>query len=121
MSDQELDEVREQIERDKKLRRLMQTGDFYRLKSTYETHYCSWEMVSKDKSEAFVFACRILSITNYQDNIIKIKGLDADSDYVDIETGKKYGGDELMYIGIEPEYERCDFSSFIMRLQKVVE
>ena len=121
MSAQELDEVKAQIERDKRLRHLMQTGDFYRLQSPYETNYCSWEMVSKDKSEAFVFACKILSIANHQDGVIRIKGLDPDSDYTDIETGRTYGGDELMYIGIEPAYEQCDFSSFIMHLKKIVE
>ena len=50
--------------------------------------------------------------------MIRLNGLDPDSDYIDIETGMTYGGDELMYIGIEPEYERCDFSSVIMHLKR---
>ena len=49
MSDTELAEIKKQVETDKKLRTLMRTGDFYRILSPYETNYCSWEMVSKDK------------------------------------------------------------------------
>ena len=61
MSDTELAEIKKQVETDKKLRTLMRTGDFYRILSPYETNYCSWEMVSKDKKEVFrknFFCCK---------------------------------------------------------------
>lgn len=119
MNDKELEEVKSQIKTDKKLRTLMRTGDFYRLLSPYETNYCSWEMVSKDKSEAFFYAARILSVANSQDVKIKLKGLDCEADYMDTVTGKAYGGDMLMYCGIEPEYDMCDFASYIMILRKI--
>ena len=119
MSDTELAEIKKQVETDKKLRTLMRTGDFYRILSPYETNYCSWEMVSKDKKEVFFYSAKILSVANGQDIRIKLKGLDAEAEYVDIETGKIYGGDELMYYGVEPKYDMHDFASYTMMLNRM--
>lgn len=119
MSDTELAEIKKQVETDKKLRTLIRTGDFYRILSPYETNYCSWEMVSKDKKEVFFYSSKILSVANSQDIRIKLKGLDAEAEYVDIETGKIYGGDELMYYGVEPKYDMHDFASYTMMLNRM--
>ena len=122
MSDEEIEIVKEQIKRDKELRGLIQNGDMYRLASPFEGNYCSWETAAKDKSEAFVMICRIMSVLgwdHYQEKRIFLKGLDPDSDYIDKESGMVYGGDELMYRGIVPEYENTeDFSTSIMHLMR---
>ena len=83
MSDTELAEIKKQVETDKKLRTLMRTGDFYRILSPYETNYCSWEMVSKDKKEVFFYSAKIFSVANSHDIRIKLKGLDAEAKYMD--------------------------------------
>lgn len=119
MSDEDIETVKAQISCYKQLRGLMRTGDFYRLISPYETNYCAWEMVSKDKTEAFMFSCRILSAANFRDRRIKLKGLDPAAMYADTASNKVYGGDELMYLGIEPEYGREDFTSFTKLLKKL--
>ncbi len=119
MSDADFETVKAQVARYKELRTLMRAGDFYRLQSPYETNYCGWETVSKDKSEAFVFSCRILSVANSRDRRVMLKGLDASASYIDTACGRIYGGDELMYIGLEPEYAREDFSSFSVLLKKL--
>ena len=111
MSDTELAEIKKQVETDKKLRTLMRTGDFYRILSPYETNYCSWEMVSKDKKEVFFYSAKIFSVANSHDIRIKLKGLDAEAKYMDTVTGEVYGGDELMYYGVEPKYDMHDFAS----------
>ena len=109
MSDTELAEIKKQVETDKKLRTLMRTGDFYRILSPYETNYCSWEMVSKDKKEVFFYSAKIFSVANSHDIRIKLKGLDAEAKYMDTVTGEVYGGDELMYYGVEPKYDMHAF------------
>lgn len=119
MSEEELEDVKKQIELDKEMRTLMRTGDFYRLISPYETNYCSWETVSKDKGEVFLFACKILSVANSSDENIKLEGLDENADYLDVETGTVYGGDELMNVGIKPEYGMFDFATQIKRFKRV--
>ena len=88
----------------------MRTGDFYRILSPYETNYCSWEMVSKDKKEVFFYSAKIFSVANSHDIRIKLKGLDAEAKYMDTVTGEVYGGDELMYYGVEPKYDMHDFA-----------
>lgn len=119
MSDTELAEIKKQVETDKKLRTLMRTGDFYRILSPYETNYCSWEMVSKDKKEVFFYSAKIFSVANSHDIGIKLKGLDAEAKYMDTVTGEVYGGDELMYYGVEPKYDMHDFASYTMMLNRV--
>ena len=119
MSDTELAEIKKQVETDKKLRTLMRTGDFYRILSPYETKYCSWEMVSKDKKEVFFYSAKIFSVANSHDIRIKLKGLDAEAKYMDTVTGEVYGGDELMYYGVEPKYDMHDFASYTMMLNRV--
>lgn len=119
MSDTELAEIKKQVETDKKLRTLMCTGDFYRILSPYETNYCSWEMVSKDKKEVFFYSAKIFSVANSHDIRIKLKGLDAEAKYMDTVTGEVYGGDELMYYGVEPKYDMHDFASYTMMLNRV--
>ena len=119
MSDTELAEIKKQVETDKKLITLMRTGDFYRILSPYETNYCSWEMVSKDKKEVFFYSAKIFSVANSHDIRIKLKGLDAEAKYMDTVTGEVYGGDELMYYGVEPKYDMHDFASYTMMLNRV--
>ena len=119
MSDTELAEIKKQVETVKKLRTRMRTGDFYRILSPYETNYCSWEMVSKDKKEVFFYSAKIFSVANSHDIRIKLKGLDAEAKYMDTVTGEVYGGDELMYYGVEPKYDMHDFASYTMMLNRV--
>ena len=109
----EKEEIKEQIEFYNKIKNLVVSGDLYRLQSPYECNYCSWQIVSKDKSKVFLFACRVMSQTNYKDNRIYLDGLDKTKDYMDISTGEIFGGDELMIKGIQPLYEKTDFATFI--------
>lgn len=119
LSGDELRDIEKQIELDKKLRPLMVNGDFYRLQSPYNSNYCAWEMAAKDKTEAFVMCAKILSETNFEDKHVKLRGLDPNADYADEFTGKVYGGDELMYSGIVPEFARQDFITQTLYLKKI--
>ena len=113
MTDDEISEMKEQIAFYHKIKELVRTGDLYRLQNPYESNYCSWQVVSKDKKEVFLFAARVLSPANSKEERIFLDGLDEGLEYTDIETGKTYGGDELMYKGIQPEYAKCDFATFV--------
>lgn len=119
VSDKEFVEIKKQVEIYKKLRSLLRTGDFYRLVSPYETNYCSWEMVSKDKSEVYFYASKILSEANKIVMTVKMKGLDPRAEYMDELTGKVYGGDELMCMGVELKYVPDDFVTYTMILKKI--
>ena len=61
---------------------------------------------------------RVLSQANSEEMRIKLKGLDPEAEYIDKESGLIYDGDELMYRGVRPQYERTDFAAVIMHLIK---
>ena len=113
MTDEEIEAVKAQIKFYKSIRTLVRTGDFYRLQNPYDSNYCSWQIVSKDKTQVLVFGCKILNIANSKEENILFEGLNKDIEYIDIETGETFGGDELMFKGITPNYEKSDFATFV--------
>lgn len=121
MTDDEIETLKEQIEFFKKIRGLIREGNFYRLQSPYDGNYCSWMVVSEDKSKFVLFGCRILNQPNFKDKNIVLDGLDSDKVYTDNNCGQTYGGDELMNVGIRPIYDNCDFSSFVRVFNEINE
>lgn len=116
-TDEEFEEIKNQIEFEKQLRPLMCDGDLYRLQNPYEGNYCAWNIVSKDKKQVFVFTCKVLSVAQTKNPKLKLRGLIPDKQYRDTKTGKIYGGDLLMYRGIKINYSNNDFATEIMTLE----
>ena len=56
---------------------------------------------------------------NTVENNIKLQGLIPDADYRDEESGIVYGGDELIYKGIWPEYGQGDYKTITMHLKRL--
>ena len=40
------------------------------------------------------------------------------AEYIDAKTGEIFGGDELIFKGITPIYENCDFTTFVKLFTK---
>lgn len=118
-TDEEFEEIKQQIEFSRHIQQLVLSGDFYRLQSPYDGNYCSWEIVSKDKKQVFLFASKILAVAQTKNATVKLQGLDADKKYKNIQTGKIYGGDMLMYKGIRINYKMKDFATEIMEFEQV--
>ncbi len=98
ISDEEFEEVKNQIAFMKEHRELLQFGTFYRLRSPFEKDQAAWIVVSKDKKKAiFGFYC-MRSNVNQLPGFLKLAGLDADREYT--MRGEKYYGDELMNLGV---------------------
>ena len=98
ISDEEFDEVKEQIKFMKENRELLQFGTFYRLRSPFETDQSAWIVVSKDRKKAiFGFYC-LRSNVNSIPGFLKLAGLSEDTVYV--LGGEEYYGDELMNLGV---------------------
>lgn len=119
MTKEEIEEIKQQIILEKEIQSLVREGDFYRLLNPYESNYCSWEIVSEDKKQVFLFACKILAIAQTKNPKLKLQGLDIDKQYRDIETGEIYGADMLMYKGIKINYEMADFATEVKRFEMV--
>ena len=119
MSDEEFEEIKAQIKFEKRIQDLMCNGDLYRLINPYETNYCSWEVVSKDKKHIFVMACKVLAVAQTKSEKVKLQGLDTNKQYRNIFTGKVYSGDFLMYHGIRANYEMKDFSTVVFEFAEI--
>lgn len=98
ISEAEFEEVKEQIKFMKKYRKLIQFGDFYRLKSPFESDQSSWMVVSEDRKEAIVGFYCLKSRVNSLPGFIRLSGLNPEMVYT--MEGKEYYGDELMNMGI---------------------
>lgn len=98
ISEEEFEEVKGQIEFMKKYRQLIQFGDFYRLRSPFETDQAAWMVVSEDKNSAIVGFYCMRSNVNTLPGFLRLTGLDPDRLYR--MEGEEYYGDELMNMGI---------------------
>lgn len=99
-TEEEKEEVREQIRQYKKLRSLITGGDMYRLTSPFEGNTAAWMYVSEDKTEFYFAYFRIQAKVNPSITRVRLQGLLPDAVYIWEETGECYSGDELMEIGL---------------------
>lgn len=99
-TEEEKEEVREQIRKYKRVRSLVAEGDMYRLLSPFEGNDAAWMYVSKDKSEFFFAYFRIQAKVNPPITRVRLEGICPDRLYLWEENGRRYRGDELMEIGI---------------------
>lgn len=103
LSEEERVMVREQIAFVKKYRKLIHTGDFYRLKSPFEGNITAWMVVSQDKKQAIIAYFKVLNDVNCEFRRLKLEGLDESLLY-EVEADKEAFGDfygnELMNIGL---------------------
>ncbi|MCC3375540.1 alpha-galactosidase [Cohnella sp. REN36] len=118
-SDEEKEEVKRQVAQYKELRQLVQFGDLYRLRNPFEGNDTAWMVVSEDRSEAFVAFFRVLAQPNEPLDWLRLSGLDAEADYEVVETGERFGGDQLMYAGLPIPQLHGDFQSVTCRLRKI--
>ena len=113
ISADELEEIKNQIKFMKKYRKLIQFGNFYRLRSPFagDKNTASWMVVSEDRKEAILAYYRILQKPESGYDRINLAGLIENEEYIvneirDSAPVKEYlgpfyrYGSELMNIGI---------------------
>ena len=119
MSDEEKKEVKSQVEFYKKIRHTVQFGDLYRLISVFDSNESAWMNLDKDGMSAVVSYVKKYGEPNVLPKRLKIKALDKEALYEVVETGEVFGGDELMYIGLEIGEIIGDFQAKVWTLKKV--
>ena len=119
ISEEERNQIPEQVELYHKYHHLIQTGDYYRIVSWSEKRpYDCWEVAAKDGTEILVTYVQVLAEANVHSQVIKLKGLKENARYRLEETGKVYGGDELMYCGFLIRDISGDFQSRLYHFVK---
>ncbi|MFD0714408.1 alpha-galactosidase [Paenibacillus sp. GCM10027626] len=101
----------------KELREFVQFGRFYRLASPFEGMQAAWMFVSANGQDVLACSFNILAEPNAPFSRLKLKGLDPQQNYHNVETGEVYGGDELMYAGISLPLPHGDFQSQLFRFR----
>ncbi|NWQ42443.1 alpha-galactosidase [Bacillus sp. EB106-08-02-XG196] len=127
LTEEEREEIKEQVAFYKEQRRLIRDGHFYRLLSPFSGNETAWMVVSPDQSEALVGYYKVLATANSRkQQTLRLCGLSEDRLYeVD---GRTYYGDELMQVGLLLPTEfngvnlgsskrRGDFQSYIFYLK----
>jgi len=104
LSKDELAAVKNDINKYKKLRDLIQLGTFYRLRSPFENSGdTAWMCVNDDQSKAIISYYKNQATPNPKIKKIKLQGLNPDFTY-EIE-GSQYSGAELMNFGLIQKLE----------------
>ncbi len=115
----ELDEIEKQVQTYKAIRPIIQQGDLYRLLNPTTTpNETAFMYVDKDKTAAVITYCQVLAQAESPTVVLRLKGLDETASYIDMETKKSYGGDELMYVGLTIPLERTDFYAVTFHFEK---
>lgn len=117
MSEDELEEIREQIKFYKKIRETVHFGDMYRLISPFDGRTCALEYTSKDKNTAVLFFYTLVGHPGYDNTSVKFEGLEPDALYKDRESGKVYSGAVLMDAGLK-FMTRKDYESRVIIFDK---
>ena len=81
LTEDELEQVRQQVTFMKKYRSVFQYGTFYRLSSPFESNETVWMSVSQDQKTAIVGYYRVLNEVNVGYRRIRLKGLNPDEQY----------------------------------------
>ena len=98
LPERKLEEIAQQVETYKSIRKTVQFGDYYRLKKTDNTY--AYTYVNDDKSQVVFTFVKVLSQPEAPLIQVKLKGLDPEARYYSKELGASFYGDELMNIGI---------------------
>lgn len=100
LSDDEKQEVADQIKRFKKYGSLIHNGTYYRLSDPMHEKYSVWEFVSADRSEVLVQGMIFRTEPNMLQYTIRLRGLLPESRYLLEENGEIYKGSALVNGGI---------------------
>lgn len=117
MSQEDKDQVKEQVACYKEIRKLVQYGNFYRLKSPVETNQAAWMFVSDDKRDVCVMTFQVLASAQPCLTKTKLFGLDPELEYENLETHEVLGGDELMELGFYDPVVHQDYTSKMYRFR----
>ncbi len=118
LTDEEKETVKVQIKEYHETYGLIRNGDLYRIICPWDNDYrAAWEIVSGDKNEV-LFTHVTMRYFRLWKHIVKLRGLDPDKVYRDLETGKKYSGAFLMNAGLNlTDYPRGNGDSFKIHLK----
>ncbi len=116
LTEEERDEIREQVRQYKSYAELIQGGTYYRLSNPLEDVYAAWMFVSESGDRALLNVVMLEIHGNMAVNYVKLRGLKKDAVYEDAATGKCYYGSALMGAGIPMPVRQEEYPAYQMEL-----
>ncbi|MCI9441183.1 MAG: alpha-galactosidase [Ruminococcus sp.] len=118
LSEEEKQEIREQIREYKQHAALIQSGLYFRLTDPSVQQAGAWEFVSEDASEVLVSAVMLEIHGNMPVNYVRLKGLERDCMYREAKSRKLYPSNALMEIGIPLPVRMGEYHAYQMYFKK---
>ena len=115
LSEEEKQEIREQIEEYKSYASIIQNGLYYRLSNPTTEEICAWEFVHTDEKEQSKVLLNIVMQVihgNMTVNYVKLQGLEETAVYREEKSGKRYTGAALMYGGMPLPIEPGEYQAY---------
>lgn len=118
LTDDEKQQMRQQIADYKKYAPLIQNGLYYRLTDPSTQEVGAWEFISEDASAVLVSALMLKVHGNMTVNYLRLKGLEEGCMYREEKSGKVYAADALMESGIPLPVEFGEYQAYQMYFVK---
>ena len=115
LSEEEKQEIREQIAEYKSYAPIIQNGLYYRLSDPATEEICAWEFVHTDEKEQSKVLLNIVMQVihgNMTVNYVKLQGLEETAVYREEKSGKRYTGAALMYGGMPLPIEPGEYQAY---------
>ena len=115
LSEEEKQEIREQIAEYKSYAPIIQNGLYYRLSDPTTEEICAWEFVHTDEKEQSKVLLNIVMQVihgNMTVNYVKFQGLEETAVYREEKSGKRYTGAALMYGGMSLPIESGEYQAY---------
>ena len=115
LSEEEKQEIREQIAEYKSYAPIIQNGLYYRLSDPTTEEICAWEFVHTDeKEQSKVLLNIVMQVVhgNMTVNYVKLQGLEETAVYREEKSGKRYTGAALMYGGMPLPIEPGEYQAY---------
>ena len=115
LSEEEKQEIREQIAEYKSYAPIIQNGLYYRLSDPTTEEICAWEFVHTDEKEQSKVLLNIVMQVihgNMTVNYVKLQGLEETAVYREEKSGKRYTGAALMYGGMSLPIESGEYQAY---------
>ena len=115
ISEEEKQEIREQIAEYKSYAPIIQNGLYYRLSDPTTEEICAWEFVHTDEKEQSKVLLNIVMQVihgNMTVNYVKLQGLEEMAVYREEKSGKRYTGAALMYGGMPLPIEPGEYQAY---------
>ena len=120
LSEEEKEEVKQQIEDYKKYWNLIHNGTYYRLHNPLTNHeFAAWEFTSEDKNECLLNIVTLTTHANAPVNYVKCKGLHPDKMYRNEKDNQIYNGNALMHAGLPIAIEPGEYRGIQIHLMVI--